>query len=414
MEPTSLNEQPIAAVAPYATVDRSHSPRTTDHLSTWVEVDLEAIIHNYRQVKSLVGEKVKVLGVVKANAYGHGLVPVSQALESAGIDYLGVTRLEEGIALRQAGVASPVLVFCPPLPDQIEPALRCGLTLTVDSLTRAVQIDCTTRRLSDENPKGQTPHPKPVTVHIKVDTGMGRLGLSAAATSEIVEKMGHLEGLYAEGIYSHFANAAGKDPRTTVRQMERWTKAVEQVSGAIPIAHCANSAALLRFPETHFQMVRSGNLLYGQYPSQHVPRPLNLRDTFAWKARVVSVRRLKAGDAVGYGSEWRASGDCTVATLPVGFGDGFGVEIAARTKNVSEIARQLARDARVLAGCRGSDRAVMIDDRCFLVVGRIGMQQVSLLVPEGQGLEVGDVVTLPARRLTVSASIPRIAASLNR
>jgi len=384
-----------------------HSPFTT-----WVEIDLDAIVHNYRQVRELVGDSVKVLGVIKANAYGHGMVEVAQVLEGAGIDYLGVTRLEEGIELRAAGIAAPILVFSPPLPDQIESALCNRLTLTVDSVQLAEQISQThlllARDVSTTRVASSLHPPSPAPVHLKLDTGMGRLGFRCDEVAEAIQRIVELGGVRVEGVYTHFANAQERDASPALSQLHRFRAVVDSLAGAIPLIHCANSAATVRFPESHFGMVGVGNLLYGQNPVEKWNASLDLRNTFEWKARVVSVRHLRKGETVGYGSEWRAPHDCAIATLPVGFADGFEVEIAARAPSINGSLKRMAREVAQVFGVKRPSRWFRLGNHNLPTVGRIGMQQCSVLLPQGLAVEAGAVVTVPTRRLAVSSRVPRV------
>ncbi|MBI3923876.1 MAG: alanine racemase [Armatimonadetes bacterium] len=381
-----------------------NSELSAEKLSTWIEVDLDAIVHNYRQVKTHVGEAVRVLAVVKANAYGHGAVEVSRALEAVGVDYLGVTRIEEGVELRHAGIQAPVLVFSPPIPDQIRDALKMRLTMTVDSLWTAEQIS---RAAQQRETAGQIGDHGKAPVHIKIDTGMGRLGLRAAEARQIIPEIQKLGRLQTEGLYTHFAQAADKSPEKTRRQLDRFLPLAEEFREEIPLIHAANSAALLRFPESHCGMVRTGTLLYGQYPDPQLPRHLKLRETFAWKARISAIRHLEPGDTVGYGSEWQARRSCLIATLPVGYAEGFGLEVCARTPGLREAGRKSFRALRSILRPEGDWRAVHFGAALLSVVGRIGMQQFCVLLPEDLEVSVGDIVTLPSRRLNVNPRIPR-------
>jgi len=395
---------------------------TTDKLAftTWVEIDLGAIVHNYLQVKALVGEGVKVLGVVKANAYGHGLVEVARVLEERGIDYLGVTRVEEGIELREAGVQAPILVFSPPLPEQIEIALLRRLTLTVDSVQLAEQIAQAQLALvrpsaGTEGGEALQSPSSPNTlffpsapVHLKIDTGMGRLGIRPDEVREVVQRIRQLEGITLEGVYTHFARAQEDDPLPTLEQLQRFRGVIELLGEPPRLLHCANSAAAVRFPETHLGMVRIGNLLYGQNPVAYLGGKLDLRNTFEWKARIVALRQLQKGDGVGYGSEWRAPRRCTIATIAVGFADGFGVEVAARTPSLVGHLRRTGRYIAERLGGKEPLRCCQLRHHMLPVVGRIGMQQTTLLVPEGVEAKVGDVVIVPARRLAISSQVRRV------
>jgi alanine racemase len=370
------------------------------HHSCWVEVNLDAICHNFRQVRAFVGENVQIIAIVKADAYGHGAAAVAKTLVDGGANTLGVTRLEEALTLREAGVTAPILLLAPPLPEHAEECVQHDLTATVEDAATAQALSAAAGR------RGKT-----AKVHLKVDTGMGRLGVAPEQALSMATELNALPSIVLEGIYTHFANAMDKDFSATERQFERFQQALNQLrqrSMLPPMAHCANSAALLRQPPMHLNAVRPGTVLFGQYPSPHVPRVLNLRDTFAVKCRVVSVRRLLKGASVGYGSEWRAPRDSLIATLPVGFADGFGVDIAARTETLREAIQQGARRSLIALGKLPSPRSVTLRGQRAPVVGRIGMQMCSVEVTHIPGVAVGDEATVPMRRTLVSARLPRI------
>ncbi len=366
----------------------------------WVEVNLSAICHNFRQVRAFVGENVQIIAIVKADAYGHGAAAVAQALADCGANTFGVTRLEEALTLRDAGVTAPILLLAPPLPEQAEECVQCDLTATVDDAATAQELSAAAQR------RGKT-----VKVHLKVDIGMGRIGVAPEQALSIAAELSALPGIVVEGIYTHFANAMDKDFSATERQFEQFRQTLSQLrqrSMLPPLAHCANSSALLRQPPMHLNAVRPGTVLFGQYPSSHIPRVLDLRDTFAVKCRVVSVRRLPKGAPVGYGSEWRAPRDSLIATLPIGFADGFGADIAARTETLRGGIQQGARQALIALGKLPSPRSVILRGQRAPVVGRIGMQMCSVDVTHIPNVAVGDEATVPVRRTLVSASLPRV------
>ncbi|MCS6859296.1 MAG: alanine racemase [Abditibacteriales bacterium] len=371
------------------------------HIHTcWVEINLAAICHNFRQVRAFVGDEVQIVAIVKADAYGHGAPAVAKALADGGANYFGVTRLEEALTLREAGITAPILLLAPPLPEQARACVQHDLTATVDDAATAQALSAAAQR------RGKT-----VKVHLKVDSGMGRLGVAPEQVLTVATELNALPGIVVEGIFTHFANALDKDFSTTERQFERFQQTLSQLrqrSLLPPIAHCANSAALLRQPQMHLNAVRPGTVLFGQYPSPHLPRSLDLRDPFAVKCRVVSVRRLRKGATVGYGSEWRAPRDSLIATLPIGFADGFGVDIAARTETLRGAIQQSARQSLIALGRLPSPRFVILRGQRAPVVGRIGMQMCSVDVSHIPHVAVGDVATVPVRRTLVSARLPRV------
>ncbi|MBI4728239.1 MAG: alanine racemase [Acidobacteria bacterium] len=350
--------------------------------TTWVEVSLGALEGNLRAAREHAG--VPVCAVVKANAYGHGLVPVAETFARAGAAMLAVTRIEEARTLRDSGVDAPLLLLTPP-PDPAA-AVKLGCAFAVCAVEEIERL------------------PRNARAHLKVDTGMGRFGVRPEEAVEAARRIA--EHATLEAVWTHFAGAAGPDGP---RQLARFVAVREAVRDASIkcLFHAANSAAMLALPGARLDLVRIGTLLYGQNPpGAHVPFPL--RDTFGWLARAVSVRRLPAGAAVGYGGEWRAPRPTRVATLPVGYADGFGVEPLARTETLRGALRLGGRAAAVALGRRESGRAVFFGSRRAPVVGRIAMQAVTVSLEGLDEVAVGAVARIPARRLLVSASIERV------
>jgi alanine racemase len=281
--------------------------------ATWAEVNLTRLEHNLAAVKQKVAP-AKVMLVVKANAYGHGLADVSKAL-AGKTDYVGVAVLEEGILLRELGVTVPIIVLGGIWGDQILRYLQYDLTLTASSVARLEQIDAVAGQMGIK-----------ARVHIKIDTGMERIGVhyySASLLQEASLKCRHVE---VEGIFSHFANADSHDLTHARLQLERFNEVLrfyERHSLPMPIRHMANSAAILQLPESYLDMVRPGIMLYGVYPSPEVPQTIKVEPALAWKSRVVYFKVVKPGHAVSYGSTWQSDHEVRVVTVPVGYGDGY-------------------------------------------------------------------------------------------
>jgi len=280
---------------------------------TRAEIDLAAIRENLRTVRDRVGPDVRVLGVVKADAYGHGAVEVSRTLESAGIDMLGVALVEEGLELRREGIAAPILVLAPLGADDVAHAMEFDLTPTVDGPATAAEVEARAAELDAT-----------VGVHLKIDTGMNRLGVRAEEAAKAAAAIRRMEHLTLQAAYTHFA-CADCDDAATAEQLARFTSALDalRVVGARPpLVHAANSAALLTRPESHFGMVRSGLALYGIPPCQ-AAEDLPLRPALALVTRVACLKRVRRGEGVSYGHRWRAARDSLVGVLPVGYGDGY-------------------------------------------------------------------------------------------
>lgn len=363
-----------------------------DALDAWVAVDREALAHNFRQVRSHVAPGVRVLAVVKADAYGHGAVEASRVFLAAGAGFLGVTRIEEGIELRDAGIEAPVLVFSAALPAQAETIVGRRLSATVCTLEAA-------QALSAAAPAGGAAR-----VHVKVDTGMGRIGIRPEELPGFLQALAELPGVEVEGIYTHFATATGSDTAFAARQLDRFLQAVStaQADAGKPLLHAANSAALLRLPQAHLDMVRPGTILYGQYPSAHVPRKLELRETWQLKARVTFIKQIRKGESIGYGRDFIAPRPMMVATIPLGTADGLTATPVRPTRSLSELAGA-ARDF-----LRRGNMGVRIGGRHAPFVGRVSMQMCCVDVSHLPDVRIGDEVVLPARRTMTSARIPRI------
>lgn len=356
----------------------------------WISVSRSALRHNFGAVQALVGPDVTVIAVVKANAFGHGAGETAQVFQEAGASFFAVTTPGEALELRDAGITGRILVFLPPLPGQMDVLLQAGCDLTVCDTASITAIDEAAQKL------GLT-----ALVHLKIDTGMGRLGVlpsDAPAAARLIAESGSLQ---FAGIYTHFAQALEKDEAATRRQFALFQKVLTDLEHAKinpGLRHCANSAALVRFPEMRFDAVRPGTILYGQYPSAAVPRTLTLQETWRMQARIVSVRDVPAGSAIGYGGEFRTRRVSKLAVLPVGYADGFTTAPASGSRGWRGL-KSLLRPAPITVTVRGKRAPV---------VGRVAMQTCVVDVTDIPGVGVGEVVTVPARRLMTSARLPRV------
>ena len=360
----------------------------------WVEVSLKSIVRNLEQIRGLVGPTVRIMAVVKADAYGHGAVEVSKALEPSA-DYLAVTTLEEAMELREAGIGTPTLVFSPLLPDQMSAALDADLDLTSFSPESLRDVSQAAKRAG-----------KAARVHVKVDTGMGRLGLMPSECAGFISQAAGSPGVEVAGIYTHFANAGAKDLSSARRQNERFGRLLSQLDElGLPtgLRHAANSSAILNLPDSHYGMVRPGTILYGQFPTAHTERKIELEDTWRLKTRIVALRELPAGSKVGYGSEHTTARVTKAAVIPIGYCDGFTLIPESLARRASSPIQQLAR--RLL---RRRGECVTVRGAKAPVIGRVSMQMTSVDVTDIPGVQVGDEVIVPARRTTTSSRIPRV------
>jgi len=281
---------------------------------TWAEVNLDAIRANLAALRRLLAPGVKVLGVVKADGYGHGLVPVARALESAGADMLGVVLVEEGVRLREAGVALPILMMGTLPEDEIDTLLAHDLRPTVGDAETLERLSAAARAAG-----------KPVAVHLKVDTGMNRLGVRAEEAAGVAEAVAALKPLRLEGVYTHFACADTPGDAATPEQLNRFRAVLAELGRRgvqVGTVHAANSSALTTMPETHFDMVRPGLALYGALACR-TPDGLGLRPALALCSRVAHLKRVPRGEGVSYGHTWRAERDSVIGLLPIGYGDGY-------------------------------------------------------------------------------------------
>ena len=291
---------------------------------TWAEIDLDALAHNYQQARRKIGPNVKYLGVVKADAYGHGAIQVSRKLEQLGADYLAVSSLDEAKELRRAGIQAPILILGHTPPAMVPQLIEYGITQAVSALAKAEAYSAAAVE------SGGT-----LKVHIKVDTGMSRLGFLVREGNfdtgvESIAAACALPGLEAEGIFTHFA-VSDEDDRDseayTRAQFDVFTRVLDALAAGgrtFAIRHCANSGALARYPEMYLDMVRPGIIMYGCEPSPDVDiTPFDLRPVMSLRCCIAHVKLIDAGATVSYGRHYTAPERRKIATLPVGYADGY-------------------------------------------------------------------------------------------
>lgn len=343
----------------------------------WAEIDLDAIAHNIREIRRITASKAVVMGIVKANGYGHGAVEVARTILANGAERLGVAVLEEGRQLREAGISVPILVLGAALPETALAMLHYDLTPTVCTYDGAKALSAAAKALGKE-----------VKVHIKVDTGMGRIGVFPDEKgAQLIKEIAELPNLQIEGIFTHFAAADEKNKEYTLSQFDKFlgfTSKLEEMGIEIPIRHVANSAALLDLPQTHLDMVRPGIILYGLYPSQEVERKIQLRPAMALKAKVVYVKEVPEGAAISYGRTFVAQEKCKILSLPMGYADGFS--------------RLLSNKGEVL-----------VKGRRVRIVGRVCMDQCLALYEGDENAEIGEEVVIMGQQGEEEISAEEIA-----
>ncbi|MBN1938619.1 MAG: alanine racemase, partial [Candidatus Aminicenantes bacterium] len=347
----------------------------------WIELDRKALASNVRRFRELAGPKRLLLAVVKANAYGHGIVETSGLALAAGIDWFGVHSVEEGLVLHAAGVEVPVLVLGPAASERFEEAVACGLRFTLYDRVAAEGLSKAAVRLRTR-----------ARVHLKLETGTNRQGLGLSELASFARTLSRLPGIEVEGLSSHFANVEDTTSLEYARrQTSQFTEGLALLRRAgirIPVRHIAATAAAIVYPESRYGMVRLGIGLYGLWPSKETylscrlrsRTPITLRPVLAWRARIAQVKRIPKGAFVGYGCTFKATRSMKLAVVPVGYADGYD--------------RGLSNTAHVLV--RGKRAAVR---------GRIAMNFFTADVTDIPGTSAGDVVTLIGRdgRETISA-----------
>lgn len=365
--------------------------------SCYIEINRDALRHNFREIQKLVGD-AQIIAVVKSNAYGHGLVETSRVFAEAGAAVLAVTRLEEAVLLRDANIETPILLLTPPLPDEETECVALNLTCCVSCFEDARRLSNAATKLNQR-----------VLVQLKINSGMNRLGIEPEDAVRVALEIAALPNVELEAAWTHFAVAGEKNPVLCNVEFARFGNAIAALVEHTPIRrfHCANSGATLRFPDTRLSCVRPGTVLYGQFPSDEAQQAaqgkIALRDGFKVRARVLAIRDVKAGQTVGYGGEWRAKNNTRIATIGVGWADGLTLAPDARTPNV---VRSLQNALKNLI--RKPQRFVTWNNQRAPILGRVAMQQTSIDVSNLSDLKVGDVVAVPMRRLSANSLLPRV------
>ncbi len=358
----------------------------------WVEVDLPALEHNFKQIGSVVPESTKIMAVVKGNGFGHGMIEPAKTFMQAGADMLAVTRLEEALALRDAGLECPILMFAPIQSDNAQLAIDAKLDVSVCDIELAIAMSQAARE-SGESAR----------VWIKVDTGMGRLGVLPENAVGLVKETAALPGISIAGIYTHFATAMQRSLSMIKEQMQTFAEVLDELKAnqiEYGMASAANSAAIMRLPESHLDIVRPGTLLYGQYPSSNVPHKLDLKPTWTLKARVCQIKELPKGSSIGYGAERRVERDTRIAILPIGYADGFTMSPEDQMYRHGVLRYVVNKARRRLC--------VKIKGQRATVLGRVAMQTTIIDITGIAGVEVGDEAIVSARRISTNPLIPRV------
>ncbi len=350
--------------------------------SSWIEVNLDNVEYNLNVVKEIIDENVKIMAVVKADAYGHGCIETTKALIGAGVDCLGVATLEEGLLIRKKFSHIPILILGYTSSLFAYDVIENNIMQTVSDFDTALAFDSMAREMN-----------KKALVHIKIDTGMSRMGfLDDEEAIQNIIKIFNFKNTKVAGIFTHFANATEEDASLTEEQGERFIKILERLKAEnikLPIIHAANSAATMRFKKYHFDMVRPGIMLYGSKPSKIKDfDKFELKEAMSLKTVIARVKKISKGSGVGYGYAYKLENDEYIATLPLGYADGL---------------------RRII----GNDFKVIIDDNYYPIVGNVCMDQFMISLKKDTNHKVGDVVTIFGNGKNEYQSIEVLADAMN-
>lgn len=325
--------------------------------SNWVEIDLGMIESNVRYIRNLTS--VEVMAIVKADAYGHGAVPVAKAALRAGATWCGVARIGEALELRQVGLDCPILLLGYISPERIPEAIDNRISMTVWNISQVKMASALAQKIGVE-----------ACLHLKVDSGMGRLGAFPQETIPIAQGISNTPGVLLEGIFTHFARADELDHSTSDRQEQIFNRVISELKKEgirPPIVHAANSATSLTRPSAYLDMVRLGISMYGLHPSPECPNPEGIRPALTWKSVLSQVKSLPPGSGVSYGHEYITQGHERVGTIPLGYADGFR---------------------------RTGGNYVLVAGKYVEVIGRVCMDQIMVQLDEAPQARAGDTVVI--------------------
>lgn len=332
--------------------------------ATWIELDRNALLYNLAQVIGLTFPGADILAVVKANAYGHGLLEVAPCLKDH-VAYFGVASIDEALRLRNFEIDTPILLFGVPLGGAIEAAIQAEISLAVSSTGQARDISEAAQRLK-----------KRAVIHVKIDTGMGRLGIPQATAEKEICEIASLDMLEIEGVFTHFPQGENETDPFTLEQVHSFYRILERVAKKgihFTCRHAAGSIGIANYKSSHFNLVRPGITLYGLYPCQSLRSKLNLKPVLSWRARIILLKRLGPGESAGYGRTFKAEEEITVGIVPAGYSHGYPFSLSNKG-------------------------TVIFRGRPYQVAGRVSMDYLAVnLGPHVQEARIGEIVTLLGR-----------------
>lgn len=356
----------------------------TEEYLTWVEVKKDALRHNLALFKKIIGPQVKLMPVVKSNAYGHGILEATKVAIDFGVDYIGVVNLDEALLLRKNGIVTPVLVLSYFDSSQIEEAIKTEVELVVYNEERVKLISQAAQKLK-----------KTARIHIKIDTGTSRLGVLTKEAAPFINKIKDLRGIELTGIFTHFADSENDNWTYTNKQLSEFKNLLFELQKAnikIPLAHTACSAAAMSSAETHFDLVRVGISFYGLWPSEENKKAVQkkfpwfeLKPALAWKTRIIQIKELAKGTPVGYGCTYKTKQKTTIAILPVGYNEGYDRLLSNKGK-------------------------VIVKKKKVPVLGRVCMNLTMIDVTDLEEVTVGEEVVLIGKQGNQQITADEIAA----
>ena len=344
--------------------------------ATWLEVDRNALRHNLAQIISLTLPSATIMAIVKANAYGHGLFEVVQCLRDK-VSYFGVASVEEALALRRFEIDTPILLLGVHFGNTIEAAIQSDIALAVSSVEQAKEISEWAQKLR-----------KPATIHIKIDTGMGRLGIPKSCALQAIHEIRSFEMLELEGIFTHFPQGEDSKHPFTQEQIRSFHKLIDKASEKgihFAFRHAANSIGIAHHKDAHFNLVRPGLMLYGLYPHPSLKHQLNLKSVLSWKARIILLKTLGPGESTGYSRTFMANEETTIGVIPVGYSHGYPFALSNKG-------------------------TALFHGKRYPIVGRISMDYLAVNFGSSlSGAKVGDVVTLLGKEANAEISAEALA-----
>ena len=354
-------------------------------MRTWAEINIDALISNFREIRRITNKNSKIMATVKADAYGHGYFEVAKALANEGADAFSVALIEEAMQLRSSGFKQPILVLGAIPEENYMEAIENNISLTVFSREIAMELSKIAQKCR-----------KPAKIHIKLDTGMSRLGFvigddNRKVIDEIIE-ISKLPGIEVEGVFSHFSTSDEKDKSYTLLQLDRFKDVCDKLKTlglSDVIYHIANSGAIMMYPQSHMDMVRPGIILYGFYPSDEVDRSrLKLTPVMTLKTKITHIKTLEAGRGISYGKEYITEGETKVATVPIGYADGY--------------VRSTAKEGMML-----------VSGQKVRILGRICMDQCMIDVTNVNNITVGDEVIVFSDKEILADDVAKWTGTIN-